>query len=234
MYFRGQTELYSTLSPSLFRGTISHRSLSNRLRKLSHAISHISSKAKTFNTLHEKCKEALVQHYGLKTSWIDLVDNVWVALWFACHKVRSADKIGKFLHFEKRGQDKEPDGYAYILMIAVDADQPISPGILTGSETEFVDLRVASPSIFLRPHAQHGVLFRLRGKNIIRPSDYAAQIRGIIRIKLSDAISWLGSGEMLGVHALFPPPYYDSGYEFLLNSGYPGDNSIGSIAHIGA
>ena len=55
-----------------------------------------------------------------------------------------------------------------------------------------LNVRAACPSIFLRPHAQHGVLFRKRGIGVVRPIDYSDQIRGVVRIKLSDALSWLG------------------------------------------
>jgi hypothetical protein len=46
--------------------------------------------------------EPLLQHYGLATTWIDLVDNIWVALWFACHKAHISGKRSQYLHFEKR------------------------------------------------------------------------------------------------------------------------------------
>ncbi|GAA0468199.1 hypothetical protein Ade02nite_79030 [Paractinoplanes deccanensis] len=29
--------------------------------------------------------EPLLQHYGIRTRWLDLVGNIWSALWFACH-----------------------------------------------------------------------------------------------------------------------------------------------------
>ena len=33
---------------------------------------------------------------------LDVVDNVWVALWFACHTAHSYGKHDEYLHFEKR------------------------------------------------------------------------------------------------------------------------------------
>ena len=67
---------------------------------------------------------------------------------------------------------------------------------------------------------------RMRGDTVMRPIGYSPQIRGIVRINLGDALDWLGHGKMLGVHALFPPPYYDRGYDILLRSGIVGSRSL--------
>lgn len=75
---------------------------------------------------------------------------------------------------------------------------------------------------------------RMRGDTVMRPIDYSPQIRGIVRIRLGDALEWLGHGKMLGVHALFPPPFYDRGYDILLRSGIVGSKAIGAIHHIGS
>jgi hypothetical protein len=74
----------------------------------------------------------------------------------------------------------------------------------------------------------------MRGGPEHRPHDYLPLVRAIIRAKLSDAIEWLGAGQMLNVHALFPPPYYDHGYGILINSGFDGSTQVGTIHHIGA
>lgn len=108
------------------------------------------------------------------------------------------------------------------------------PGLFRGPRTELVDLRVACPSIFLRPHAQHGVLFRKKGIGVVRPTDYADQVRGIIRIDLSNALAWVGNAITLGTHTLFPPPYYDHGYKILLDEKFESKNHVGSIFMVGA
>jgi hypothetical protein len=141
-------------------------------------------------------------------------------------------KPAKYLHFERRAPG--PSKYAYILLVAADYQQTGAPGLFKGPETELIDLRTAAPSIFLRPHAQHGVLFRKRGKGTVRPIDYADQVRGIIRIDLADALAWLGEAKTLSTHALFPPPYYDHGYKILLDGMFEGSELVGSVHIIGA
>jgi hypothetical protein len=236
IFFRGESKLYGTLPPTLFRGVTSHGAQTRKIGLLTSALALARQNNQIFQSLDQHVHEPLLQHYGLKTSWIDVVDNIWVALWFACHRAYAVGPINEYLHFEQRTISKDPGGFAYILLVSADA-APIKaapPGVVIGKNTELVDLRVAAPSIFLRPHAQHGLLMRMRGDTQMRPLDYAPQIKGIIRISLGDALEWLGHGKMLGVHALFPPPFYDHGYDILLRSGIAGSVDIGSVHHIGA
>jgi len=236
IFFRGETKLHGTLSPTLFRGVKKHAGQSNRIAQLNQALADLRKNNKIFTSFPEQFHEAILQHYGLKTSWLDLVDNIWVALWFACHRARGSGPVGEYLHFEKRSIHKEPDGFAYVLLVAADQGKSThqSPGHHIGNNTELIDLRAATPSIFLRPHAQHGLVFRMRGDQVMRPIDYASQIRGVVRISLADALDWLGEGRMLGIHSLFPPPYYDRGYSMLLNAGFTPSKRLGAIAHVGA
>jgi len=83
-------------------------------------------------------------------------------------------------------------------------------------------------------NGQHGLLFRLKGDDGGRPLDYGVQVRGIIRVELGKALEWLGSGKMVNTHSLFPPPYYDNGYQILLTCGVAGDATTGTISHVGA
>ncbi len=182
IYFRGQAKLYNALIPSLFRGISSQSAQTNRISALKLAITEILSKNALLRSFGAYAHEPLLQHYGLKSSWIDLVDNVWVALWFACHNAHSSGFLGEYLHFERRDPTKNSKTslppYVYILLVAADntALDGRTPGLYKGSNTELIDLRVACPSLFLRPHAQHGVLFRMRGGENRRPIDYHSQV----------------------------------------------------------
>jgi hypothetical protein len=120
------------------------------------------------------------------------------------------------------------------LLIGTEFGTTRVPGYYRGKSTETIDLRIAVPSIFLRPHAQHGLLFRLKGKRNLRPIDYSQAIKGIISINLRDALSWLGDAITLSVHGLFPPPLYNHGYKILLDGTLKCRREIGSIALVGA
>lgn len=103
-------------------------------------------------------------------------------------------------------------------------------GVYKGENTTLVDLRKATPSYFLRPHAQHAYMIR---KNEEFPGDYSDLIVGIAKIPTSVGFEWLGTNEFLSLSSLFPASYFDSGYKILLKH-YPEEdqgtiNQFGSI-----
>lgn len=236
IYFRGHTRTYSGLQPTLFRGCHTHAAQSRREGLLYKAIGDLRKLNPIFSKFYEESHEPLLQHYGLRTSWVDLVDNIWVALWFACHKAKIAGAVGEYMHYERRIPSGAVNEYAYISLIAADISPAVKdrPGLYIGKNTELIDLRVACPSLFLRPHAQHGLLFRNRADHTRRPTDYSSQVRGVIRAKLSDALAWLGDGKTLSTHSLFPPAFYDRGYDMLLSSSFKGTKVVGCISNVGA
>lgn len=235
IYFRGQRKIYDGLFPTLYRDTPSIKVQNAKHAALSKLLQKFVDSGKIFNSFGDYAHEALLQHYGINTTWMDLVDNVWVALWFACHKAMSVGKNGEYVHFERRIPSSSNE-YAYLILVGVDVDYRAKekPGYFHGPNTELVDLRMAAPSVFLRPHAQHGLLFRRKGDATGRGLDYSTQIRGVIRVDLAKALDWLGNGKMVNTHSLFPPPFYDNGYQILLTCGVHGDRSTGTISHIGA
>lgn len=235
IYFRGHTRLYGGLRPSLYRNITTRAAQSKRECSLNTTVVELMRRCKLLDELYENAREPLLQHYGLNTTWIDLVDNIWIALWFACHKAKTTGESSEYIHYERREPDFSKKEYAYISLIAADMTNlnVPHPGHFISKKTELIDLRVACPSIFLRPHSQHGLLMRVHGDKTRRPLDYKTQTRGIIRVDLSSALSWLGNAHTLSSHALFPPAYYDHGYRVLVSSGIGTSKIIGSIQHVG-
>lgn len=174
IYFRGQRKLYGSLVPTLYRGLSAQKAQDKKHTALANLIGQFRTSGNIFTSFGEYAHEPLLQHYGISTSWIDLVDNVWVALWFACHRAMAIGKASEFVHFERRlpsGDEK----FAYVLLVAADISSRSrhKPGYFFGDNTELVDLRMAAPSVFLRPHAQHGLLFRKKGEEGGRSLDFA-------------------------------------------------------------
>jgi FRG domain len=234
IFLRGQRKLYESLSPTLYRGIKSSSSQANRHKILNETLTHFRKECSIFSKFPEYAHEPILQHYGIQTSWIDVVDNVWVALWFSVFQAFSHGKHNELLHFEQRKTNgSEEFGYILLLSASDDRRQKASKGTLRSNSSELIDLRIAAPSIFLRPHAQHGLLFRTKGTEGVRTIDYSEAIRGVLRYKLEDALSWLGSGNMVGVRGLFPPPYYDLSYGILLSAAQ-NESLIGTIQHVGA
>ena len=241
VYYRGQKKLYSRLSPTLFRGVTRQITEEDYVQEMEKYIEDICKSESILSSVPSDVIEPLLQHYGLRTTWIDLVDNIWIALWFACHSAYATGPTNEYLHFEKRKSKRETDlkQYAYVVLVAVgtSSTNPV-PGLRSDQESKLVDLRLATPSIFVRPHAQHGLLFKLKRERDRRKVDYSSAIAGIIRVNLDDAFKWLGSGKLLNTHSLFPPPHYDRGYKFLLQDAPQNTkrvgNKIGGIHYIGA
>ena len=233
IYLRGQGRLYDGLSPTLYRG-ISSRSQGKRHEKLSCVIEEFRSSSSLFAGTPDYAQEPLLQHYGIQTTWLDIVDNVWIALWFSTYNALASGPENQFLHFDAR-RPSSIDEFSYILLIKTEDSrrERVKSGVTKGDFTETIDLRISASSVFLRPHAQHGLLFRARGKEGGRLTDYSSAIAGIIRFRLQDGADWLGSGAMHNVRALFPPPYFDNGYQILLGVKQ-NERGVGLIGHIGA
>lgn len=174
--------------------------------------------------------EPLLQHYGLRTRWLDVVDNVWIALWFACHRF---EVMGRYAHHVRRSEAQEPDGFAYLQIVSAGAVESTAvPGVYRSDRARVVDLRYAVPSVYIRPHAQHGVLIAAPSWDANADPDLSGLTVLTMRIRLQDALSWLGEGDMLSAHVLFPPATYDTGYRRLLDGLQP-PSELGEFLLIG-
>lgn len=207
VYLRGQTKQYNTMIPSLLRGT------TNPLAHKNTACRHITSAIKSSSNLKDMHKDKLtplLQHYGIKTDWLDLVDNLWIALWFGLHDAETLVIDG---HEHVYISDSNDENFAYIYLILADACKQKQPGVWYGDESVITDLRKACPSIYLRPHAQHALMIHKKGAV---SEDYSDFIVGVAKISVKDGFNWIGHKGLLSVQSLFPPTHYDYGYRILL------------------
>lgn len=169
----------------------------------------------------------MLQHYGVQTRWIDAVDNIWVALWFACHKQVTVDGYAYHLRRSRETEVARTSDvpYAYVYMLKTGALQSTAvPGYEISEDTRLIDLRYCVPSIYLRPHAQHGVLLARRRLSTkpepeLHSLDHA--VGGVIKVRLSDALDWLGDGALTNHYSLFPPAVHDVGYRRLMSGPQP-------------
>lgn len=225
VFLRGQTDLYNgDLVPSLYRG---RTKLDTITAKYNQRMNKLKADIDSFSQYDRCVLEPLLQHYGVKTTYLDLVDNVWVALWFALHQTKSESiNSHEYVYYSNNTNQ-----YSYILLVATDAiNVSEKNGVYEGDTTRLVDLRKALPSYFLRPHAQHAYMLKKKGEAV---SDYSDLIIGIAKIPTELGFKWIGTSEFLTVSTLFPAAYFDSGYKILLKK-YPEDeqgtiNQYGSI-----
>ena len=229
IFYRGQTTLYGKnydeMKPSAYRGL-------DRSKDVEDGIDLVL-KIPPFDgvEISREAIEGMIQQYGGLSRWIDVVDNIWVALWFACHRAWTASDIAEtdkakahnhspmqYVHYEKRVPEleKEDKRYAYVVLIGVEEKLELkSPGFYKSQRDELLNLRQALPSQFIRPHAQHGWLVRRRkGSGCVR--DLKGMIHGVIKIPLDIALDWLGTSKAFSVDSIFPPPAFDTGWRDLM------------------
>lgn len=94
--YRGQCELYNSITPSIFHNSDEDASVYKQLDELIDRMQQdeFLGKAIGFNSLDirgwllfEKIViEAMLQHYGAKTYCVDFVDNHWTSLWFGANR----------------------------------------------------------------------------------------------------------------------------------------------------
>ena len=131
--------------------------------------------------------EPLLQHYGLTTRWLDITDSLPYAMLFGLmdyselHRPSPPRPSGRF---RSPLQSDEPRsavmrnvavlpvdraGYSYLYAImpgrvdwatSAEFDRLGLRGLWAYEKAHLIDMRVAAPSIFLRPHAQHGLLVK--------------------------------------------------------------------------
>ena len=231
VFFRGQERLYGdSFQPALYRGCTQAGAIVKRNQRIKAMVAQVQKSSKVLRTLHPAVVEGLLQHYGAKTRWIDAVDNLWVALWFACHHAWCENLCGEeHLHYSLRDpRHEEADRrFAYIYVLAVNTYRDkkngrrslytqFIPGLNFGEEGEVLDLRYALPSQYIRPHVQHGVLLRTYDASTGFEVDMCRMVKLIIRIDIEDALSWLGESHALSTVSMFPPAIFDTGYQELL------------------
>lgn len=238
VFYRGECKLHDALKPPLFRNAKNIDKPTERLSQLIQKImddSHLKRELKvdgqTFDIARHKI-EGLLQHYGIPTRFIDVVDNHWIALWMGLNRAEKIKQLSQYYHYSERtiplvelAQNaviNDEDLFQYVLLIAVPfSERRVLNGIQTSSDYIEVDLRQALPSIFLRPHAQHGLVLRRKVHNdaLYKGADaydMAPSVIGIIKIRIDRVHEWIGTGELLTQDNLFPPPAYDYGYDLLL------------------
>ena len=237
IFYRGECEMHPTVLPLLLR--VGKKESSYHIKNLKRVVDRIIMDDNFTKTLRlDLCQneaekrivvEALLQHYGVPTRFVDFVDNHWVALWMGLNKSSSASKVNKYYSYVERriplldiasGKPiDEENYYQYILLVSLPYNHEISRGIGYHDDYEAVDLRQTVPSIFLRPHAQHGLVIRKRVHEVTSIADYdmASAVVAILKIRIDRAKEWLGSGMLLSQRNLFPPPGNDHGYDILLS-----------------
>lgn len=199
LLFRGQNQLYDSIRSGRSRPHYKPQplveagwsSLASKLLNLPIAETH-SGKV-----------QAILQHYGCATNFVDLTSNVNVAAWFATHQYSSSplNWIGNAFRMLDIGKYTPlSQGKAYVLVLSIPNYKELQ------KRDRLVDLSEL-PEAFSRPSRQKAWLLMDRPPTKPLPNDF-----WVATIEL-DLIAFLGSD--LDTEKLFPPPEADGAFREL-------------------
>jgi FRG domain len=215
--YRGQERSFPGMIPSAYRP--SARPAGSTTEAVGESVeTFVDAFRKSFKrvdpkAVHRLTTEPLLQHYGIRTRWIDAVDSIPHALFFSVYALtRSGGALWDYQ------PSKGEHCYLYLFdcgrLERVFHDYEAVPGLSSSAGLAFCDLREAKPSVAIRPHMQHGMLLRPT-----RGEDLWDHILVQIAMPTREAQAWLAGAYALSPAALFPAPIpWDAFYETLCSS----------------
>lgn len=135
----------------------------------------------------------MLQHYGIRTPWLDVVRNFYTAIWFATHD------------FETRGScfvatpSEREHGY-----ISLYDARPNNKDAL-----RVVDLWGNDSSRHVRPHAQHGLSLATQYDDGDPPSEPDLEPYRVAHVCFPNSEKWTLCGHIFSARFLFPAPQCD-------------------------
>jgi len=233
VFIRGQCTLHKSCLPIYYRDK-SKLSFPRIGTKFGNMIKALKS-FKPLDTVPDYSIEPLLQHYGAQTRWVDLVDNIWIALWFGAYKCRGV-RQSNFMSYQRREvtDSSGASEYMYLLFTLSDATTEVkgSPGLFKGKSTLLIDLRKSCPSVFQRPHMQHAILIRNREETSMQSVDMMSNVVAIAKIRVSLAHLWIGDSQTLRAETLFPQAYEDTGLRNLIECKIDTQKCFASIGKL--
>ena len=196
VFLRGCTRHYGQSVPSLFRDNFGEQcdngTLSKRWSAYQKLLNELNSGLKGIRWTRDK-RGAVLQHYGIRTPWLDLVRNLYTAIWFANHE------------FETRGScrvavpSKQRYGWISLYMKREGENSPIVG-----------DLWSEQSSRHLRPHVQQGMSLAMQNDNAQSPqSKQDFKKYQVAEVRFPNSKQWRLHGHMFSTRFLFPSPEHD-------------------------
>lgn len=199
VFYRGQNLNYHIV-PSIFRPP-KHKIDNTLIRKRITAYNELVKETpKLYPNNYRFTVEnidPILQHYGIRTPWIDLVDNIFTALWFAIH---TPEKNPNGLIEYKISNNEY--GWLYFLIMRNENENLI-----------YRDLRELHSSLSLRLHTQHGISVKrnVKGWNI---NNISLDNFVIARVRITINKNWF-KGNLFNHKYFFPNKKYDDTYSRL-------------------
>ena len=190
-FLRGCTKNYATAYPALFRGVSEDGNLCERKRRwFAYKYLHESLRKLKGNRWRRNDLGAVLQHYGIKTPWLDVVANLYTAVWFATHELSDN---GSFIVPRPTKSD-----YCWISFYRRKLGTE-------NHQLQVKNLSAAHSSTHVRPHTQHGVSLAMQPDNNEHPHHIQDFNRyRIAHVRFPNSKKWQVSGHMFSTSFMFP------------------------------
>lgn len=196
---RGQDQDHPGMTPSLFRCDVARRE-----RRVKAYVDLVKEAPDVLGYLRFRRNNmgAVLQHYGIRTPWLDLIDNIYTAIWFALHT-----RFGCGLQRPYYARSRFDHGWLYLIATR---DHP-------GSGLYCIDLRKHHSSMNVRLHAQHGFAASSQQDiDEIVSFDYHDHI--VARVRIPNKRQFAVEGPLATPQFLFPGPDIDESLKLLQES----------------
>ena len=202
VFLRGCIENYGRAYPSLFRCLSSDNVIGERMKRWNaykYVLDHIAKL--DGRRWHRTDLGAVLQHYGIKTPWLDVVRNLYSATWFATHDLRNAGPEGIVAPAE--------NDYGWISFFR-------RKQRATGKTLRVTDISARHSSRHLRPHVQHGGSVAMQSDKASSPN-YCQDFNAfrIAHVRIPNTTEWQLSGYMASTAFLFPSRRIDGSLRLL-------------------
>lgn len=192
VFYRGQNFDWDVV-PSLYRKIKSKSDIQIADNWVLSIIDCIKDTFDPLGTVDER--EALAQHYGLHTRWLDVVDHIQTALWFACDSIEQDEaSLGVY------------GDVGYIKILAIPEGW---------HDLKIMDLRT-KPSQWLRPHVQQAFCVRQSS-----PPKYLGSMQQFLVMTLvipkTLLLIW-SNYENIPHHFMYPRESVDQGQQYWKNA----------------
>lgn len=190
VYYRGEADYHKSTIPSLFRfdeknnEIPTNEKIAQRYKAYEELIVCLIDVFKIKRFKNDNI-EPILQHYGIKTSWIDLVDNLFISIWFSNHNSKETHTYIKI--FCEQWNDKK---------------------------LQILNLVTQHSSLSLRPHCQHGYSATKKDIHWdLENIDFTSNMIAIIKIPNNKRF-WL-KGEIFSNKYMFPEKGLDNTFKLL-------------------
>lgn len=215
---RGQDAEYGSMKPSAYRIARSKQQADKKVMDMIKKIERDNEQKNIASFVNPpkdnaaEAYEAILQHYGYKTRFIDVVDNMWTALWFASH-TRRTENNEKHYEIENYTENTAASSYFYLFGVPQAVN---NSGIEKDEKHCLVDIRRACPSTILRPHMQHAMALCFYSETGEIMESYAEQLIAIVKLETAKVLQWIGKdNETLTSRILFPSLENDQLYHLI-------------------